>query len=62
MENKEIIKIEPTLYPKVKSAHKKHGKLKVAAYAWVSTEKDNQTHSLIAQKEYYTKVNKANEE
>ncbi|WP_240664932.1 recombinase family protein [Lactococcus lactis] len=62
MENKEIIKIEPTLYPKIKSAHKKHGKLKVDAYARVSTEKDNQTHSLIAQKEHYTKVTKTNEE
>lgn len=62
MANKEIIKIEPTLYPKIKSAHKKQGKLKVAAYARVSTEKDNQTHSLIAQKEHYTKVIQSNED
>lgn len=62
MANKEIIKIEPTLYPKIKSATKKSGKLKVAAYARVSTEKDNQTHSLIAQKEHYTKVIQANED
>lgn len=40
----------------------KHGKLKVAAYARVSTEKDNQTNSLIAQKEHYTKLIKDNEE
>ena len=41
MANKEIIKIEPTLYPKIKSGDKKLGKLKGAAYARVSTEKDN---------------------
>lgn len=62
MANKEIIKIEPTLYPKVKSATKKRGKLKVAAYARVSTEKDNQTHSLIAQKEHYTKAIQDNDD
>lgn len=62
MANKEIIKIEPTLYPKIKSAVKKHGKLKVAAYARVSTEKDNQAHSLIAQKEHYTKIIQANDD
>lgn len=61
MANKEIIKIEPTLYPKIKYGDKKRGKLKVAACARVSTEKDNQTHSLIAQKEHYTKVIQANE-
>lgn len=50
MANKEIIKIEPTLYPKIKSAVKKHGKLKVAAYARVSTEKDNTaTKKLVVQ-------------
>lgn len=62
MANKKIIKIEPTLYPKIKSATKKRGKLKVAAYARVSTEKDNQTHSLIAQKEHYTNLIKANKD
>ncbi|HFI0409001.1 TPA: hypothetical protein ACGOX2_000838 [Streptococcus suis] len=45
MANKEIIKIEPTVYPKIKSVTNKNGKVKVAAYARVSTEKDNQTHS-----------------
>lgn len=62
MANKEIIKIEPTVYPKIKSVSKKQGKLKVAAYARVSTEKDNQTNSLIAQKEHYSKLIKDNEE
>lgn len=62
MANKEIIKIEPTVYPKIKSVTKKHGKLKVAAYARVSTEKDNQTNSLIAQKEHYSKLIKDNED
>lgn len=49
MANKEIIKIEPTLYPKIKYGDKKRGKLKVAACARVSTEKDNQTHTFIEQ-------------
>lgn len=62
MANKEIIKIEPTVYPKITSVINKRGKLKVAAYARVSTEKDNQTNSLIAQKEHYTKLIKDNEE
>ncbi|HFH9926396.1 TPA: recombinase family protein [Streptococcus suis] len=62
MANKEIIKIEPTVYPKIKSVTNKNGKVKVAAYARVSTEKDNQTHSLIAQKEHYTKIIQTNED
>lgn len=62
MKNKEIIKIKPTIYSKIQSATKKRGKLKVAAYARVSTEKDNQTHSLIAQKEPYTNLIKANDD
>ncbi|MFC4770616.1 hypothetical protein [Enterococcus hermanniensis] len=55
MANKEIIKIKPTKFPKIQSATKKIGKLKVAAYARVSTEKDNQT----ARKQHYTKLIKA---
>lgn len=62
MANKEIIKIEPTKFPKIQSATKKTGELKVAAYARVSTEKDNQTSSLIAQKQHYTNLIKSNGE
>lgn len=61
MANREIIKIEPIVYPKIKSVTNKNGKVKVAAYVRVSTEKDNQIHSLIAQKEHYTKIIQTNE-
>ncbi|KRN88683.1 recombinase family protein [Ligilactobacillus ceti] len=44
---KEIIKIKTPTYKK------KHKKLKVAAYARVSTDKEEQHTSLVAQKEYY---------
>ncbi|ERK34949.1 hypothetical protein I131_13370 [Enterococcus faecium CRL1879] len=60
--NKEVIKINAHRYPKMKEVQQKTGKLRVAAYARVSTELDNQTHSLIAQKRYYSKLIKENED
>lgn len=58
--NNEVIKINAHRYPKMKEVQQKSGKLRVAAYARVSTELDNQTHSLIAQKRYHTKFIKEN--
>ncbi|MFK4912458.1 recombinase family protein [Lactococcus petauri] len=60
--NKEVIKINAHRYQKMEEVHQKTDKLRVAAYARVSTELDNQTHSLIAQKCYYTKLIKENED
>ena len=54
--NKEVIKINAHRYPKIEEVQQKTSKLRVAAYARVSTELDNQTNSLIAQKRYYTKL------
>ncbi len=47
---KEVIKLEPKFTELIKLE-----KLKVAAYARVSTEKDEQHNSLEAQKDYFLK-------
>ena len=47
---KEVIKLEPKFPQLIKVE-----KLKVAAYARVSTEKDEQHNSLEAQKDYFLK-------
>lgn len=62
MGNKQIIKIEKTVYPRINSVKKTSGKLRVAAYARVSKEKDNQVHSLFAQRQHYTDLINNNKE
>ena len=59
MANKEVIKIEAKKYIKGQS-DKKKSKLRVAAYARVSTELDDQLNSLVAQRTYYEKFIKEN--
>ncbi|GFH40273.1 recombinase family protein [Lactococcus insecticola] len=51
VEHKEVVKIEGTDFPKLIT--KNQGRIRVAAYARVSTEKDAQQNSLKAQKSYY---------
>ncbi|MDE8064177.1 recombinase family protein [Erysipelothrix rhusiopathiae] len=56
MASKEVIKVERAFFQKIETQVIRKGKLKVAAYARVSTEKEDQLHSLMAQKTYYTKL------
>lgn len=62
LRNKEVIKINAHRYLKMEEVQQKTGKIRVAAYSRVSTGLDNQTHSLIAQKHYYTKLIKENDD
>lgn len=54
---KEVIKLEPKFPDIIKIK-----KIKVAAYARVSTEKDEQNNSLEAQKDYFLKYIQNNDE